>query len=167
LFKVSVFKLKSEWIKIKMPTWTLRIFYDSSEIKLGKTKESIDNSLICRVECMKEDNYDNSLNNGAMYQNEKEHQDPPIKKQQARHGLGHEEQPWANLASKADQGYLDNVDFCDVQNLPYEMSKRTLWSAAYMHGATWKWLPLGDNFVDVVSFRDIDAVLSDREYFNF
>ena len=33
----------------------------------------------------------------------------------------------------------------------------------YMHGMTWRWLPIGDSFVDFVSSRDTDAWISQRE----
>ena len=57
--------------------------------------------------------------------------------------------------------FLDNVDFCNVEKLPYDTSK--LWNANYMHGMTWRWLPIGDSFVDYVGSRDTDAWISQRE----
>ena len=32
-----------------------------------------------------------------------------------------------------------------------------------MHGMTWRWLPIGDSFVDFVASRDTDAWISQRE----
>lgn len=32
-----------------------------------------------------------------------------------------------------------------------------------MHGMTWRWLPIGDSFVDFVASRDTDAWISKRE----
>ena len=78
----------AELVKSNYPEWTVRIHYD----------DSIDKSIICEIECLKQ--------KGNM-----------------------------NL-------FLDNVDFCNVEKLPYDTSKT--WNARYMHGMTWRWLPIGD-----------------------
>jgi hypothetical protein len=36
--------------------------------------------------------------------------------------------------------FLDNVDFCDIENIPYDTSK--WWNASYMHGACYFYLML-------------------------
>ena len=89
------------------PDWIIRINYD----------DSIDKSIICEIECLKQKN-----------------------------------EPY---------NYLDNVDFCNIESLPYDTSKT--WSAKYMHGMSWRWLPIGDSFVDFVGSRDTDAWISQRE----
>jgi hypothetical protein len=33
-----------------------------------------------------------------------------------------------------------------------------------MHKMSWRWLPIGDNFVDYFMSRDTDAWINDREY---
>jgi hypothetical protein len=61
-----------------------------------------------------------------------------------------------------DNNYFDIVDLCDIEQMPIYLSKYT-WNASYMHGMTWRWLPLGDSFVDYFSSRDTDAWMSKRE----
>lgn len=55
----------------------------------------------------------------------------------------------------------DNVDFCNIERLPYDTTKT--WNASYMHGMTWRWLPIGDSFIDYFGSRDTDAWISERE----
>ena len=56
------------------------------------------------------------------------------------------------------------VDFCNVNKLPYvDSTLRATWQAKYMHAMTWRWLPLGDHFVDFMASRDIDSYLIERE----
>ena len=57
--------------------------------------------------------------------------------------------------------FLDNVDFCNIEKLPQDTAKT--WNAHYMHGMTWRWLPIGDGFVDFVGSRDTDAWIAQRE----
>ena len=57
--------------------------------------------------------------------------------------------------------YLDNADFCNINKIPTGL--RGSWSASYMHGMMWRWLPIGDAFVDVFSSRDSDSFILDRE----
>jgi hypothetical protein len=58
--------------------------------------------------------------------------------------------------------YLDNVDFCDVNALPVGLNGT--WNAgSFMHGMTWRWLPIGDGFVDYFASRDTDSWISQRE----
>jgi hypothetical protein len=123
-----------------MPEWTIQIYYDGS---VYDNKDDI----ICKIECMMFNNFDMIVEeiNAA------------------------EEEKVASKKRPHQEGYIDNVDFCDIQELPFQMIGKegeggTVWSAEYMHAAAWKWLPLGDSFVDVASFRDLDNVLSDREY---
>lgn len=66
-----------------------------------------------------------------------------------------------------DGDFLNNVDFCNVEEvprLPYKNSMfQKTWNATYIHSAMWRWLPIGDLFVDVFSSRDIDAYIDVHE----
>lgn len=87
------------------PDWIIRIHHDSS----------IDKSIICEVECLK----------------------------------------------NADGSLVDKVDFCFIEELPYDT--KSYWNASYMHGMSWRWLPIGDSFIDYFGSRDTDAWISQRE----
>jgi hypothetical protein len=61
---------------------------------------------------------------------------------------------------------IHHVDFCDVTQL--HMSKNDFlynktFNGAYLHGMKWRWLPIGDDFVDVFSSRDTDSFMLERE----
>ena len=59
-------------------------------------------------------------------------------------------------------GNFDNLDFCNVNNLPVDL--HSSWDAGqYMHGMTWRWLAIGDSFVDYFASRDTDSYISQRE----
>lgn len=58
--------------------------------------------------------------------------------------------------------YFNNVDFCDMNRLPYGSQIGT-WNANYINKMIWRWLPMGDPFVDYFSSRDTDSPLSQRE----
>jgi hypothetical protein len=90
------------------PGWLMRVLHD----------DTIDRSIICEVECAKD-----------------------------------------------DQGnFLDNVDFCDVTVMPENgLNTSLVWSANYMHPMKYRWLPIGDSFVDVTTSRDADGFLIERE----
>lgn len=60
-----------------------------------------------------------------------------------------------------DDIYYDNIDFCDVEKLPYGFE--STWSATYMIPMSWRWLPVGDSFVDVFVSRDTDSCINERE----
>ena len=87
--------------------WVLRIYYD----------DSINKSLICDIECMK-DEFDR---------------------------------------------YYDNVDFCYSYYIPNGFDRNVL-NASYLHSMKWRWLPLGDPFVNMFLSRDTDSWLTRREY---
>ena len=72
--------------------------------------------------------------------------------------------------------YYNNVDFCDIEELPasvplalthsdthMQQQQQQTWNASYMHAMMWRWLPIGDSFVDVFSSRDMDSPLLKRE----
>lgn len=58
---------------------------------------------------------------------------------------------------------IDNVDFCNINNLPKKNSVNETWSGSFMHAMTWRWLPIGDSFVDLFSSRDLDSHIIQRE----
>jgi hypothetical protein len=61
----------------------------------------------------------------------------------------------------------DIVDFCDVENVYLSFLEQWAGSAAvdlrYVHGMMWRWLPLGDSFVDFFMSRDLDSFIIQRE----
>lgn len=59
--------------------------------------------------------------------------------------------------------YLDNIDLCNVENLPIKNSMHTNWSMSYLHAMMWRWLPIGDSFVDLFLSRDLDSLIIQRE----
>ncbi len=66
------------------------------------------------------------------------------------------------LTNKETNELIDNVDFCNIKQIPIVSGNR-IWDATYMHAMTWRWLPIGDSFVDVFSSRDLDSHLIQRE----
>jgi hypothetical protein len=64
--------------------------------------------------------------------------------------------------TKETNELIDNVDFCNIKQIPIVSGNR-IWDATYMHAMTWRWLPIGDSFVDVFSSRDLDSHLIQRE----
>lgn len=54
-----------------------------------------------------------------------------------------------------------NIDFCNVNEIPYNLVNG--WNAGYMVPLTWRWLPLGDHFVDTFLSRNTDSCLNTRE----
>ena len=105
-------KILTKQMKIFYPGWYMRIYHDNT----------IDKSIICDLECQKDE----------------------------------------------DGGYLDNVDFCDINNIELKVNYSKLvgdldLNGTYIHAAIWRWLPIGDSFVDVFSSRDTDSYLIQRE----
>ena len=59
---------------------------------------------------------------------------------------------------------IDNADFCNINKLPGKgLSFNSHWSANYLHAMKWRWLPIGDSFVNVFSSRDTDSKIIPRE----
>jgi hypothetical protein len=62
--------------------------------------------------------------------------------------------------------YDSNIDFCDINQLHMSvedyLSERSF-DGDYLHAMQWRWLPFGDDFVDVFSSRDMDSFVIDRE----
>lgn len=64
--------------------------------------------------------------------------------------------------------YPDIVDFCNVDQYSSNINqlnpqKRIFSNLNYMHKAMWRFLPIGDTFVDVFMSRDTDSSILDRE----
>lgn len=65
--------------------------------------------------------------------------------------------------------YPDMIDFCDVNKFginiasQLEGNSKTLRDLGFMHKMMWRFLPVGDTFVDVFMSRDSDALFTDRE----
>ena len=59
---------------------------------------------------------------------------------------------------KVNNVLLDNVDFCDINNLNYEHLDMKKLIPTF-----WRWLPMHDEFVDVFVSRDADSCLIQRE----
>lgn len=69
----------------------------------------------------------------------------------------------SNSSNSQNYEYYDIVDMCNIEKLPIDFNIKNTWNASYMHGMTWRWLPLGDSFVDYFSSRDTDAWMTQRE----
>lgn len=89
------------------PNWNIRIYHDNS----------INSSIICELECLRD------------YETNE---------------------------------YLNNIHFCNVNKIP-EGSKKEIWNAEYINKMLWKWLPIGDNFVDFFITHSIDSSIGERE----
>jgi len=57
----------------------------------------------------------------------------------------------------------DNIDFCDVSQLPMGLKMDQSWSASHIHAMMWRFLPIGDSYVDYFMSRDVDSCLLQRE----
>lgn len=60
----------------------------------------------------------------------------------------------------ADGSFLDNVDFCNIESIGF--GNRT-WSAQDMQKMIWRFLPIGESFVDAFMSRDSDSLIIQRE----
>lgn len=57
-----------------------------------------------------------------------------------------------------------NVDFCDVTRLSVRpLDDSLLLNASYVQAAIWRYFALADEFVDLISFRDADSYILQRE----
>lgn len=52
----------------------------------------------------------------------------------------------------------NNIDFCNINKLSIKNINFN-----YLHAMMWRWLPIGDQFVDVFSSRDLDSLIIQRE----
>lgn len=74
-----------------------------------------------------------------------------------------------------DGNYYDNADFCDVENIPRipdETISTTLsinemfsasWNATYVHSSMYRYMAIGDLFVEAFVSRDLDMEIYQRE----
>ena len=59
---------------------------------------------------------------------------------------------------------LDNADFCNSNSLNLKLNNvNLLLNASYMHSMKWRWLPMGDSFVNIFMSRDTDSLILQRE----
>ena len=58
--------------------------------------------------------------------------------------------------------YVDIIDFCRINEIPFGNPQQT-WNAKFMHSMKWRFLPIGDPFVDMFMSRDLDSWIIDRE----
>ena len=62
-----------------------------------------------------------------------------------------------------------NVDFCNIESINLQPAanffnfQKTILNFNYLHSMVWRFLPIGDSFVDVFSSRDIDSLIHKRE----
>jgi hypothetical protein len=66
------------------------------------------------------------------------------------------------LKNEITGNYVDNIDFCNINEIPFGSPKST-WNAKFMHSMKWRFLPIGDPFVDMFMSRDLDGWIHDRE----
>jgi hypothetical protein len=71
--------------------------------------------------------------------------------------------------------YYDNADFCDIENLPripagYNTSSEFIdnffsvnSNLTYVHSSMWRYLAIGDPFIDAFMSRDLDMEIFERE----
>lgn len=64
------------------------------------------------------------------------------------------------LWNEKENNFYDIVDFCNVEQIADGLEKINL---SYMHAMSWRWLPIGDDFVDFWSSRDSDSEIFQRE----
>jgi len=57
---------------------------------------------------------------------------------------------------------IDNSDFCHINKLPVSLLNEKTWSVS-IHKMMWRWLPIGDSFVDTFVSRDSDSLIIQRE----
>lgn len=80
-----------------------------------------------------------------------------------------------------DGNYYDNVDFCDIENIPripynapdlslgenldgvYVSKLFVSWNASYIHSSMWRYMAIGDLFIDAFMSRDLDMEIYPRE----
>jgi hypothetical protein len=70
------------------------------------------------------------------------------------------------LRNESNGEYLDNADFCDMDNLKFTFSDFLLnrtYNASDIWGTMWRYFTIYDSFVDVFSARDSDSDILQRE----
>jgi hypothetical protein len=56
---------------------------------------------------------------------------------------------------------IDNIDFCDVSRIDSNLETTT--SFFHVHAMMWRFLPIGDSFVNRFMSRDTDSWITERE----
>lgn len=75
----------------------------------------------------------------------------------------------AHEQTKNKSRLLDNADFCNIENetrlkpIDLGLLNKTFTNISYVHAMKWRWLPIGDSFVEAFSSRDTDSYLLQRE----
>lgn len=59
-----------------------------------------------------------------------------------------------------DGSFMNNVDFCDIESIGYG---RRVWSAKDIQNEMWRFMPIGESFVDAFMSRDSDSLILRRE----
>ena len=54
------------------------------------------------------------------------------------------------------------TNICNINEIPFGNPVKT-WDAQYMHSMKWRFLPIGDPFVDMFISRDLDSWIIERE----
>lgn len=102
-FYYRYLKLIAQTAKKHYPDWIVRFYHD----------QSINSSIICELECLRDDENGN---------------------------------------------YMDNVDFCDVNKLAFDGI-----DFGSIVPTIWRWLAIGDDFVDIFLSRDSDFCVVERD----
>ena len=63
------------------------------------------------------------------------------------------------LIDRTSGKLYDNIDFCNINELTY-----VAMDATNLEPSAWRWLPVGDLFVDYFLSRDFDSCPGEREY---
>ena len=63
------------------------------------------------------------------------------------------------LADEKTNTLFDNVDFCDINRLTFESM-----DIKHLTPSFWRWLTVGDAFVDIFLSRDFDSCIGEREF---
>lgn len=64
---------------------------------------------------------------------------------------------YCEIKCQLDDDDDDIIDFCNIEKLPPNKTVN------YIHKMNWRWLPIGDSFVDVFKSRDTDSFILQRE----
>lgn len=62
-----------------------------------------------------------------------------------------------------DGHFIANTDFCNINKLPTRNSFNQTWNASYIYPSIWRFLTIGDSFVDLFMSRDLDSYIFQRE----
>ncbi|CAF0866460.1 unnamed protein product [Brachionus calyciflorus] len=58
-----------------------------------------------------------------------------------------------------------HIDFCNIHKLPLSLENfNQVLNLNYIHSMEWRFLPIGDTFVDLFHSRDSDSMILQREY---